>query len=182
MAAVLLACTGAARAQSPNAESRSSLAPSSAFAQAGAVRSTRSASIGATWDWTFDRAIGPGRLGGYWEGSAAVWSYPAVEGVRRELLQLGLKPVFRYRLEGLASPWFLEAGVGLSLTSRVYHTERKQFSTAFEFGDHLAVGRSFGAAGDQELALRIEHFSNGSIRQPNPGETFLQLRYAWRFP
>ncbi len=169
------------RAAAQGSEATSAYAPSSVFVQVGTVRSTRSASLGATWDWSPSWAIGPGRLGGYWEASGAVWSYRAVEGDRKELAQLGLKPVFRYRFEGWAAPWFVEGGVGLTVTNRVYHTERKQFSTAFEFGDHLAVGRAFGAGGNQELALRVEHFSNGSIRQPNPGETFLQLRYAYRF-
>lgn len=155
--------------------------PSSVFGQLGTVRSTRSASVGATWDWSPSWSFGPGHLGGYWEASAALWSYRAIEGDRKELAQLSAKPVFRYSFDGAASPWFVEAGVGLTLTSRVYHTERKQFSTAFNFGDHLAVGRSFGEGGNQELALRVEHFSNGSIKQPNPGETFLQLRYAYRF-
>jgi Lipid A 3-O-deacylase (PagL) len=41
--------------------------------------------------------------------------------------------------------------------------------------------RGFGADGEHELALRLQHFSNGGIRRPNPGETFLQLRYAWRY-
>lgn len=168
-------------AQAQGLQAASPFSPSSVFAQVGTVRSTRSASVGTTWDWSPTWAFGPGRLGGYWEASAAVWSYRAVGDDRKELLQLGLKPVFRYRFEGSVSPWFVEAGVGLTVTSRVYHTERKQFSTAFEFGDHLAVGRTFGADGNQELALRVEHFSNGGISQPNPGETFLQLRYAYRF-
>lgn len=30
-------------------------------------------------------------------------------------------------------------------------------------------------------ALRLQHFSNASIRHPNPGENFVQLRYARRF-
>ena len=50
----------------------------------------------------------------------------------------------------------------------------------FNFGDHLAVGRSFGVQREHELALRVQHFSNGGIKEPNPGETFLQLRYVYR--
>jgi lipid A 3-O-deacylase len=27
----------------------------------------------------------------------------------------------------------------------------------------------------------VQHFSNAGIKKPNPGETFLRLRYAYRF-
>ena len=32
-----------------------------------------------------------------------------------------------------------------------------------------------------ELALRLQHFSNAGIKHPNPGENFVQLRYAQGF-
>jgi hypothetical protein len=40
---------------------------------------------------------------------------------------------------------------------------------------------SFGPADEDEIALRVQHYSNGGIKQPNPGINFLQLRYAHRF-
>ena len=63
----------------------------------------------------------------------------------------------------------------------LYETDRKRFSTTFNFGDHLAVGRNFGQRSEHELSLRLQHFSNGGIKHPNPGEDFIQLRYAYRF-
>jgi Lipid A 3-O-deacylase (PagL) len=73
----------------------------------------------------------------------------------------GPDSVFRYRPAGGASPWFFEAGVGLTLTTSLYETDRKRFSTTFNFGDHLAVGRNFGQHSEHELSLRLRHFSNG---------------------
>lgn len=52
------------------------------------------------------------------------------------------------------------------------------FSTTFNFGEHLAVGRQLGATRHHEVALRVQHFSNAGIRQPNPGENLVQVRYA----
>ena len=95
--------------------------------------------------------------------------------------QLGLVPVFRYRLDGPWSKWFGEIGVGLTLTSTAYETQRRRFSTTFNFGDHVAVGRSFGDSDQHELALRVQHFSNAGIREPNSGVNFVQLRYSYRF-
>lgn len=74
-----------------------------------------------------------------------------------------------------------ETGVGLTATSSRYRTRQKSFSTSFNFSTHLAVGRSFGAQREHGIALRLKHFSNAGIKHPNPGENFLQLRYARRF-
>ncbi len=155
--------------------------PSSVFVQAGDAVGIQSLALGATWDWGRSWGIGPGRLGGYWEASVAGWSYHGPDRNRTGIAQIAFKPVFRYRFDDGASPWFYEAGVGLTLLNRHYTSDRKDFGSRFNFGDHLAVGRSFGERREQEVALRIEHFSNAGIKAPNPGATFLQLRYAYRF-
>ena len=48
-------------------------------------------------------------------------------------------------------------------------------------GDHIAIGKRFGADQQHEWSLRFQHFSNGRIKNPNPGENFLQFRYTQRF-
>lgn len=90
-------------------------------------------------------------------------------------------PVLRFSPLSHDAAWFLEGGIGLTLTSTVYETDRKRFSTSFNFADHVAIGRSFGASREHELMLRIEHYSNAGIKQPNPGENFIQLRYTHKF-
>lgn len=156
-------------------------APSSVFVQAGDAVGIQSVALGATWDWSRSWGIGTGRLGGYWETSVAGWTFRGPGGERTGIGQVAFKPVFRYRFDDGASPWFYEAGVGLTLLNRHYTSDRKDFGSRFNFGDHLAVGRAFGERQAHEVALRIEHFSNGGTSQPNPGATFLQLRYAYRF-
>lgn len=157
-------------------------APTAMFLQAGTTGNTHGLTAGATWDWARQWTLGGGRVTGYWEASVSEWSYLAADTRRTAWLgQVGLIPVFRYRLASGASPWFFEAGVGLTLTTSLYETDRKRFSTSFNFGDHLAVGRNFGQRSEHELSLRLQHFSNGGIKHPNPGENFLQLRYAYRF-
>ena len=63
----------------------------------------------------------------------------------------------------------------------VFQSRSRSFSTEFNFQSHLAVGYALGAHGEHDLALRIEHFSNAGIRQPNPGIEFVSLRYTYRF-
>ena len=63
----------------------------------------------------------------------------------------------------------------------MYRTADKQFSTHCNFASVAAVGRSFGPQRRQELSLRFFHVSNADLKKPNPGENFLQLRYAAMF-
>jgi len=171
----------AALAFSPGRAAAIDLAPSSAFAQYGSTRDTYAAAIGLTWDWNRRWSLGSGELSGYWEAALGRWKGTAESGSGSAYVtQFGITPVFRWRPDGGSSPWFYEAGIGVNALMPVYRTERKQFSTVFNFGDHLAVGRSFGAQREHELALRVQHFSNAGIKEPNPGETFLQLRYVYR--
>ena len=145
-----------------------------------AGRGTYSATVGALWPWGWKRDSWAGELSGISELWVSHWSARQVAG-RESFSQVGIQPLLRLRFEGGASPWFMEGGVGLSYTDVMYHTQDKQFSTKFNFIDSIGAGRSFGEDRKREVSLRITHFSNASIKTPNPGENFLQLRYAIRF-
>lgn len=138
--------------------------------------------MGLTWNWNAAWKLGPGELRPYVEAVLAQWRYDAASPSGTEhLTQLAVTPVLRWRADGEKSPWFVEAGVGLSVTSSIYHSADKQFSTSFNFGSHLGIGRNFGTMLEHELALRVEHFSNAGIKHPNPGQNFAQLRYTYHF-
>ncbi|WPG35393.1 acyloxyacyl hydrolase [Variovorax sp. EBFNA2] len=173
----IVACISqAARADTPAHH------PSSLFSQFGSAHGTRTLTAGLTWDLPYRWQLGPGELSSYLETSYAYWRIQAADRAGlSHLSQLALVPVLRYRPDEGSSPWFFETGVGLTATSSRYRTRQKSFSTSFNFSTHLAVGRSFGAQREHEIALRLEHFSNAGIKHPNPGENFLQLRYARRF-
>ncbi|MFG5409782.1 acyloxyacyl hydrolase, partial [Piscinibacter sakaiensis] len=131
---------------------------------------------GLAWDGRGSRALGSGRLSGAWELVLGHWRGTAAEPASG-VTQVGLTPLLRWTPAG--SPWFAEAGIGLHLVSPRYRNGDKRFGTRFNFGDVLAVGRRLGGAAGAELSLRLQHFSNGGLRRPNPGEEFLQLRLAW---
>jgi hypothetical protein len=57
----------------------------------------------------------------------------------------------------------------------------RRFSTAFQFGDHLAIGYRFGGKGQYDLSWRFQHLSNGGIKQPNDGIDFFQARFQYHF-
>lgn len=88
---------------------------------------------------------------------------------------------WRYRFSAGESSWFAELGVGAGLMDRAYHTPGREFSTAFQFTEVVGAGVSLGGHGQHEVAMRLQHFSNAGIKEPNPGETFMRARYTYRF-
>jgi len=111
------------------------------------------------------------------EAFASVWS-SRVAQERMTFTQVGILPLLRYRFDQGRSDWFAEAGIGLTYMDRLYRRDTKQFSTQFNFIDVVGVGFNFGEQRRNELGLRLAHISNAGIKQPNPGENFVQLRYA----
>ena len=131
------------------------------------------------WNWSY--ALGSGKLTGYWDLSVSRWSAD-YQGGNRSTWVLGAQPTLRWRPAQGQSPWFLQAGLGVSYaTNHRYITDHKEFSTRYNFASHLGVGYLFGEQLKNEISLRLEHHSNAGIKEPNPGANFLQLRYARYF-
>lgn len=153
------------------------------FVQIGAAKDVQTIVIGAARDWTWSLPLGDGVLTGYWEASFGRWNSKLDDRQHASawVTQIGLTPVLRWQPSSSSEEWFFEAGVGANVLLPVFRSRDKRFSTAFNFGDHIALGSRFGSAGEHEIALRLQHFSNAGIRHPNPGENFLQLRYSWRY-
>jgi hypothetical protein len=92
----------------------------------------------------------------------------------------GLGPSLRWR-GAAGQSWFVELGTGVSWFSRHYRNGSDAFGSRVNFSSHLGLGRNFGPQRAHELSLRIQHSSNAGIKEPNPGENFLLLRYAHVF-
>jgi hypothetical protein len=160
-----------------------SWAPTGAFLQLGVAEDTSAATAGLIWRWSRQWAFGRGSVSGYWAAAISGWRYEAANGAGdSDLGQLSFTPVFRYTPEGGDAPWFIEGGIGLTYTNKVYAPEGRTFSTRFNFGDQIAIGAYFGPAREYEVSLRFEHFSNAGIERPNPGQNFIQLRLSLPLP
>ncbi len=136
--------------------------------------------IQSTWDKQWWKSNGT-HVGGHWDLSLAHWRGSRAgdnRGHSQDIAVLGLTPVFRLQNNSLRG-FYVEAGIGAYLLSDLYDNDGKRFSTAFQFGDHVGLGYFF--SNDLEIGLRIQHFSNASIKKPNPGVNFaiVQLRYAF---
>jgi lipid A 3-O-deacylase len=177
---VAMGLPAAARDADPQTEG--SWAPDAAFVQWSSSPRSNALGVGAQWDLAWSRPWWGGTAGAYFETLVSRWRADAPQGQTDSALvtQIGLAPVVRWRPGGSASAWFYEASIGVNVIAPIYQSRDTRFSTVFNFGEHLAVGRSFGEGGRHEIALRVQHFSNAGIRHPNPGEDFVQLRYAKR--
>ena len=147
-----------------------------------AKRGTDAYTWGATLPWReWSQPLGDGELHGHWDIYLSRWHFDGAPGSSHRLTLLGVTPTLRLRPDSGHSAWFLEAGIGGTLASRRYYTVHKKFSTRFNFASHVGVGIYLGAQQQHELLLRVQHVSNASIKHPNPGENFFQLRYALHF-
>lgn len=77
-------------------------------------------------------------------------------------------PMLRYHF---TQKLYLEGGIGLSYFSNRNFGGQ---STNLQFADHLGVG--YGP-----VSLRVSHFSNGGLKNPNPGVNAIQIIYKFDF-
>jgi hypothetical protein len=152
-------------------------APDGLLVEAGFAPSrTHSVTVGAMWTWDWQGRFGNTEATALTEIYVSRWS-----GRGDPVTQAALVPLVRLRLDHGRSPWFMEGGIGVSMMDKLYRNDGKEFSTRFNFVDVFAVGRSLGADRRAELSVRMAHISNANLKQPNPGQNFLQLRYAVKF-
>ncbi len=114
------------------------------------------------------------------EVEVARWNAPR----GKDLFEAGYSPVFRFQRPmgvGGSSKVYVEAAIGARLMSGRDLAPFRRFSTAFQFSDVLGTGVIWGSQGQSSLGLRVQHLSNARIKRPNPGITFLELRYSHRF-
>ena len=104
--------------------------------------------------------------------------YRNVPGWEKGLWDVGFTPVFRFQNDNKKGIYY-EAGIGVHLLSSLYKNDSRELSTAFQFGDHIGIG--YVMQNNWEVALKLQHFSNASIKRPNGGANFLELKAAYHF-
>jgi hypothetical protein len=145
-------------------------------AKVGMVR----AGVTSDWDRRWFQSNGSS-VSGYWDLSAGAWRGTQannVPGARQNLADVGLTPVFRFQRDDKLG-FFVEGGIGVHLLSKLYNNNDHKLSTAFQFGDHIGVGYAFDK--NWEVTLKMQHFSNGGIKEPNSGVNYGVVKVAYRF-
>ncbi len=142
--------------------------------QGGMGNNVNVAGIQATWVPPIDlpllqrHDIEPRVFGGvaYW------WAHDHPDG-NRTLLDGSVLAALHWNAGPIADYWlFVEPAFGMELLSNVKINGR-DLTTAFQFGSQLAAGVAFGADHRCEIAAFIHHTSNGDIRLPNWGLTYV---------
>ena len=95
----------------------------------------------------------------------------------RDLLHVGVTPFARW---WFASNTGVELGVGANVFSGT-HLGDKNISTTFQFGSSVGLFHRLQGT-PWLLGLRLTHYSNADIKQPNPGQDYVQLRASYFFP
>jgi hypothetical protein len=133
-------------------------------------------------DWERQWFASNGRhLGGYWDLAGAYWrgnAYRNVPGQRQNLAVVSLTPVLRYQRDDKLG-WYAEGGIGASLFSQLYNNDDNRLSTAFQFADHIGIG--YVTANKWDLGVKLQHYSNASIKRPNSGVNFIIASARYQF-
>ncbi len=143
--------------------------------------STEMARVGAQWDWDKKWFTENSWLvAGFWEASAGRWDTPVGHG--KSFTDVGFTPVFRLQQKSpsIVAP-YAEAAVGVHIISPTFVNGTRQFSSVFQFGDHLGAGARFGDRQQFDLGYRFQHLSNAGFSHPNPGINFNQIRLSYHF-
>ena len=155
--------------------------PASFFVQGGSgEHDVGAASAGVQWPWAWRTAALGGEFSVRTELFGSVWRARAVGGGRESFHQLGLVPLLRYRFAEGRSPWFLEGGIGLSVTDKRFVSRDKVFGSQLELQRQPGGGpqlRRAGPPGAQpapaaHLQCRAEEAQSGA----QPGDAALRRR------
>lgn len=144
---------------------------------------TDMARVGATWNWDKQWFTeGSWLLTGFWEASLGRWNGHSAAGNNQTITDIGFTPVFRFQQKnpGKCAP-YAEAAIGFHLITPTFINADRKFGSAFQFGDHIGFGVRLGDRQQFDLGYRFQHLSNGSIKQPNQGINFNQVRFAYQF-
>ncbi|UDU83162.1 acyloxyacyl hydrolase [Pseudomonas sp. HN2-3] len=135
---------------------------------------TYRAGLGWQWDKRWLESS-TGHLGGYWDVGYTYWEGGDEASGRHSI---SAAPVFEYVFgDGFYKP-FIEAGIGASFFSGTSAGDQK-LGSSFNFEDRLGAGVKIDDT--QRVGVRVIHYSNAGLAQPNDGIESYSLFYAHQF-
>jgi hypothetical protein len=158
-------------------------APTHWIAEAESGDRIRAAGLGAAFRGFGELASGGAwRLSHHWKLGLSAWNSKRTGFRHDELWTAWTYNVLRVEMPsaGPVVP-FAELGLGAHLLSKT-RIHARRFSTAFQFGEQVALGVRFGPGHAYSVAARLAHVSNASIKSPNDGVTFtgVAFNFDWR--
>jgi hypothetical protein len=179
-AVVALAGASHAGAQSPW------YVPDAAYATGGYSKGAFVAIYGGGLSWDLkDRPAkrDESGLGIRLDGQVAYWLGKGKPTEHGHVWDFSATPVFRWTFEKPIVPrLFIEGGLGVHLLSATRINNDRIFSTAFQFGEMIGIGTSFGPRNEYEVRAFVQHVSNGRIKLPNWGLTYPGITFSYALP
>lgn len=115
--------------------------PDAIVAQLGRARATSTVTLGVQWSRRRRRRPSERALiSNHNEFSRGRWRADAGAGTAI-VSRVGFAPTFRYWPSRLTSGRFVGAAIGFNPLTPLHCCRGRRFSTAFNFGDHVAFGR-----------------------------------------
>lgn len=135
---------------------------------------TANLSLAFDWDkrWFESQT---GHLSGYWNVAYTWWEAGRFGSAEQSV---SVAPVFVYRFNADGWQPFIEAGIGAAYFSDDRVGDRELGSRA-HFEDRLAVGVQISER--DALRLRVLHYSNAGLEDPNQGVNSWAVVYSRRF-
>lgn len=146
----------------------------------GSGTKTKMARLGAQWKWNSQWWNSNGsHISGYWDLSVARWRGERFQNIpnrSQNISAIGITPIFRFQ-NNSQKGFYAEIGIGAHLLSELYDNNEHQLSTKLQFGDHVGIGYVF--ENELELGLKLQHFSNASMKKPNDGVNFAIIKLSY---
>jgi lipid A 3-O-deacylase len=143
------------------------------------------ARLGLQWDWSGGPlwTHGDWQLGGYWEASYNYFHHFSANTAHNRHLHIwAISPVFVLRSPAWRT-WqpYVELAIGAAYFSDKNIAGRVTGSH-YQFEDRAAFGVRFGPQQQYDLNLRVLHYSNADLADPNPGYDLLMLNLTLPAP
>ena len=116
-------------------------------------------------------------------GEIEILSSEASGSGNRNLLKLSALPVLRIDRKCLHRDMtvYIEGALGGSLLSHTRLNDERMLSTAFQFDEYLGGGIEWGSRREHGVGVRIRHISNGGIKRPNGGLSYVEVVVRYYF-
>lgn len=112
----------------------------------------------------------------YWLGKGTPTPY-------RQIWDFGLTPVIRWTPKFEFAPQlFVEGGIGVHGISATRINNDRQLGIAFQFGEIVGVGTTFGDRKQFEIEAYYQHVSNADIKPPNWGVSYPGILFRVSLP
>jgi hypothetical protein len=102
------------------------------------------------------------------------WKGREPEPANSDIWDASVTPFIRWPLKAGGMAFAIDAGIGLHALSHTEINAERKMSTAIQFGEFLGVSVPLDESA-YELGVRLQHVSNGGIKHPNDGITYVAV-------